>query len=603
MAHIANKIDAKDKKLSEVLTGQRYRIDSFQREYRWQRKQIESLVSDLAISFKKNYETNHTVRNCNDYDCYYMGPIVLCDTNNELSIVDGQQRLTSFTLLFTYLHHEQNKIKKDGLTLRELTPYLYVTKAGETTFVLNVKSRNKVLKHLIENPETIFDDFEDLETNIEFDFDENTKSKKTDESIQNLIERYEDITKLFPDDLKEENVLPIFIEWLLEKVVIVEVKAYSLENAYTIFETMNDRGLTLNPTEILKAFLLHKIDDDIKSDEVNEFWKNRIFEIKSKIGSDTELDFFRAWLRGKYAETKRDTKQGAENEDFEIIGTQFHSWVKNNPEKVYLSNSDEYYYFIKSDFDFYSKLYMTLYNLKNHCVENFENIYISNFYPIADSLSYPLFISPISKKDKNEVIDKKIKLVGKFIDVFTIVRVLVGRAITQSTIRYSMYELIKSTRNLDEQDLKIKLRIELERLLKTISPFTILHKMDNWGFYHYLFARIIYNNNSNFEFGSLLRSKKQSSLILYKFFDFEERPEDINETLWNLNTNSVAGHCLVKRHDIEKIHAKKGMKRLEYLIKQNYLPEMIGFETESIVEFITDRDNKLREEINSLIQF
>jgi uncharacterized protein with ParB-like and HNH nuclease domain len=532
-----------------------------------------------------------------------MGPIVLCDTNNELSIVDGQQRLTSFTLLFTYLLHEQNKIKKEGLTLRELTPYLYVTKAGETTFVLNVKSRNKVLKHLIEKPETIFDDFDELENNFEFDFDDTAKSKKTDESIQNLIERYEDITKLFPAELKEETVLPIFVEWLLEKVVIVEVKAYSLENAYTIFETMNDRGLTLNPTEILKAFLLHKIDDESKSDDANEFWKNRIFEIKSKIGSDTELDFFRAWLRGKYAESKRDTKQGAENEDFEIIGTQFHSWVKNNPEKVYLLNSDEYYYFIKSDFDFYSKLYMTLFNFKNHCIEDFENIYVSNFYPIADSLSYPLFISPISKIDQHEVIDNKIKLVGKFIDIFTIVRVLVGRAITQSTIRYSMYELIRSVRNLEEQSLKLKLNTEIEKLSKSNSPFTTLHKMDNWGFYHYLFARLIFTKNKKLEFNQLLRSKKQSSLILYKFFDFEEKPDDISETLWNLNTNSVAGHCLVKRYDIEKIHSKKGIERLYYLVEQDYLPEMIGFKSESLIEFITERDKKIRDQISLLIQF
>ena len=51
MAHIANKIDAKDKKLSEILSGQRYKIDVFQREYRWQRVHIEALISDLSLSF------------------------------------------------------------------------------------------------------------------------------------------------------------------------------------------------------------------------------------------------------------------------------------------------------------------------------------------------------------------------------------------------------------------------------------------------------------------------------------------------------------------------------------------------------------------------
>lgn len=48
---------------------------------------------------------------------------------------------------------------------------------------------------------------------------------------------------------------------MLDKIMLVEVKAYSMDNAYTIFETMNDRGLSLNPTEILKGFLLSKIED------------------------------------------------------------------------------------------------------------------------------------------------------------------------------------------------------------------------------------------------------------------------------------------------------------------------------------------------------
>jgi uncharacterized protein with ParB-like and HNH nuclease domain len=62
---------------------------------------------------------------------------------------------------------------------------------------------------------------------------------------------------------------------------MVEVKAYSLENAFTIFETMNDRGLSLNSTEILKGILLSKIEDEVKSEEMNKFWKERIAEIKS----------------------------------------------------------------------------------------------------------------------------------------------------------------------------------------------------------------------------------------------------------------------------------------------------------------------------------
>lgn len=604
MAHIANNIEVNKRNLSQVFSDKRYRIDTFQREYRWQRKQIEALISDLSISFKKNHKPTHTVRDCSGYDSYYMGPIVLCESNNELSIVDGQQRLTSLTLLLIYLHHQQNKLEQTQIKLIDLKKYLYVSLYGEETFVLNVKSREKLLNLLIQKPDAIFSKVEDLESNLQLDTDEDIKDLKLDESIQNLIARYEDITKLFPEELNNADVLPLFVQWLLEKLIIVEVRAFSIENAYTIFETMNDRGLSLNPTEILKAYLLHSINDDKKSDEVNDFWKERIAFIKSAIGNDADLDFFRAWLRAKYAESTRSSKAGAENEDFELIGTQFHSWVKNNPSKTFLKQSDDYYFFIRSDFDFFSNLYIKIFELKTKEFEGFEEIYCSNFYPIADSLSYPLMMSPISKIDDWEIVGEKIKLTAKFIDIFTLTRVILGKAITQSTIRYSMYELVKATRNLEIDQLKIRLNSELEKLDVRLLPLiNTLHRMDNWGFYHYLFARLLYRQNPYNNFSSLLRSKRQSSLVLFKIFGIEDKPDELAEFTWQLYCESVAGHCLVRRFDLENIASKKGIKRLNYLVNQQYMPEMNGKEFDNIADFIGKRDSELRNLINDLLQF
>jgi uncharacterized protein with ParB-like and HNH nuclease domain len=581
-------IEAKDKNLSAVLTNNRYKIDSFQREFRWQRKHIEALISDLCICFDKFYREGDTIENYEDYDGYYMGPIVLCDDKKSLSIVDGQQRLTSFSLLLIFLKHAQQKLNLPANQTKDLSQFLFVNKGGKTTFVLNVELRNKVMEHLFETPDVAFE----MEADVK------------DESIQNIIERFEDITKLFPVEFNTISKLPIFIEWMLDKVIMVEVKAYSMDNAYTIFETMNSRGLSVNPTEILKGFLLSKIEDDDKSDEMNIFWKDRIASIKSTTNIDGDLDFFRAWLRAKYAETIRPTKVGAENEDFEIIGTHFHSWVKNNSTKTFLKHSDDFYFFIRSDFDFFSNLYLKIYGLKNKFNEEFKDIYCSNFYPIADSLSYPLIISPISKIDDTTVIEDKIKLTAKFIDIYTLTRAIIGKAITQSSIRYSMYELVKSVRNLETKALRAKLYSELEKLgSKPYSPLSILHRMDNWGFYHYMFARLLYSNNQEYDFSTLLRSKKQNSLILYKFFDLEDKPDDIEEISWQMNFNSVAGHCLVRRYDLEKISSKKGIKLLNYLVKQGYMPEMIGYESDSIIDFIGTRDHRLRELIDDILKF
>ena len=126
MAHIANNIVAKDKKLSEILSGQRYKIDFFQREYRWQRAQIESLISDIATSFLKSYSEGDEIEKYELYDCYYMGPIVLCEDKGSLSIVDGQQRLTSFTLLLIFLHHLQLKLNIPESHTKDILSFIFI---------------------------------------------------------------------------------------------------------------------------------------------------------------------------------------------------------------------------------------------------------------------------------------------------------------------------------------------------------------------------------------------------------------------------------------------------------------------------------------------
>ena len=97
------------------------------------------------------------------------------------------------------------------------------------------------------------------------------------ESVQNLVRRYQDLETGFPEDLRT-TALPYFIDWLLENVHLVEITAYSDDDAYTIFETMNDRGLSLSPTDMLKGYLLANIDE-AKRTAINTRWRDRIREL------------------------------------------------------------------------------------------------------------------------------------------------------------------------------------------------------------------------------------------------------------------------------------------------------------------------------------
>lgn len=91
----------------------------------------------------------------------------------------------------------------------------------------------------------------------DIDFDRTNMSV----SESNILSRYTDIEDLFPERLKDVDRIILFSYWLLNKVVLVQILSYSDDNAYTIFETMNDRGFNLTSSEMLKSLLLSKIKD------------------------------------------------------------------------------------------------------------------------------------------------------------------------------------------------------------------------------------------------------------------------------------------------------------------------------------------------------
>ena len=111
------------------------------------------------------------------------------------------------------------------------------------------------------------------------------------ESIVSLVERYQDIEETFPDELKE-CALPYFVNWPIEKVHLVEIKANSDEDAYAIFETMNDRGLSLSTTDMLKGYLLANIDEIEKRSKADQLFKKWLPKF-GEFGKETESDFLK----------------------------------------------------------------------------------------------------------------------------------------------------------------------------------------------------------------------------------------------------------------------------------------------------------------------
>ena len=88
---------AKAKTVRELLKGVKYSIDYYQREYKWQDKQVRELVDDLAVKFLEGYEEGHAPSKVAEYPRYFLGSIIVSRKDTSNYIVDGQQRLTSLT--------------------------------------------------------------------------------------------------------------------------------------------------------------------------------------------------------------------------------------------------------------------------------------------------------------------------------------------------------------------------------------------------------------------------------------------------------------------------------------------------------------------------
>src|SRR5215213_5871445 len=101
-----------NKTVSELLRAKKYTVHYYQREYRWGKKQIEELIDDLTEEFGEYYDESHERIEGDKYGHYYLGSVVITD-DTEHAIIDGQQRLTSLTLLLTYLNNLQSNRHED----------------------------------------------------------------------------------------------------------------------------------------------------------------------------------------------------------------------------------------------------------------------------------------------------------------------------------------------------------------------------------------------------------------------------------------------------------------------------------------------------------
>ena len=456
-------IDGAVRNVQAMFYGRTYKIEYYQREYAWTKANIEELILDLTRSFNNNYELTHSRLDVASYRPYFLGPVVTYSDQGASYLVDGQQRMTSLSLLMSYM----SSILEPGESQEQLNTLIYSTKYGITSFTIDVEEREGVMRAIrdgLDNPPL-----------------------EMDQSSEVIWERYNDIRNIFPEELSTD-VLPFFIDWLLNHVVLVDIGTIDQDMALEIFESMNDRGLRLSNMDMLKSYLLSHINDPGQIERANMIWRDTTQELKNA-DKNGDSDFMKALLRAKYAETVRDTKKSAGAKDFEEISTTFHKWIRDKAAEIGLIGSNDFSRFVEVDLTYFAKRYKELLEASSKFTPDMEYVYYNAHNDFT--LQYMVILAGLEVSDTDEIFKRKANLIAAYLDIMISRRMVEYKNYGYSPMYRPMFALAKEMRGKSLEDIRQLLKQKTLELNESIDSMLVLRltKINKPQIY-YLLARL-----------------------------------------------------------------------------------------------------------------
>lgn len=248
-------IEANDRVIGNVFSNDFFfHIPEYQRLYRWKTDQCESLFRDVT-----GHLEDHNSDVIGNVPEYFLGNIVLVQRDgspNHYDIIDGQQRLTTLTILFSALHHvETDPAMRDALESRIKTP-------GDAAMGIAPQPRLMVRGAM----STIFgyvqniDDAVGRDSFFNPDITTQTLLNRAPTEVEETVRRNAVRLRTLVSEL-DENRRHRLIQFLNQRCVLVVAKTDNVDAAMLIFQVMNDRGLDLSTTDVLKPEILGAAND------------------------------------------------------------------------------------------------------------------------------------------------------------------------------------------------------------------------------------------------------------------------------------------------------------------------------------------------------
>ncbi|CAH8285890.1 uncharacterized protein DUF262 [Mariniflexile fucanivorans] len=380
-------IQPNNQTVEKCLKQRTYYIDFYQREYVWKKEIVNILLEDIFFTFELAYEDHKdkdlTAEVLAKYNWYYLNIYITNTIGGKEYIVDGQQRLTTLTLIALKLLRLAILDKEYFENLIDtLKDCIYgKDKFKGNIFWIDNEKRKRIMQHLVENKD-FTGEFESV-------------------TEENINERFKDISKYIDDKNLSKEKLKSFIMYFLERLVLVELKIEK-DDTPMVFEVINDRGVALKPFEILKGKLVGALDK-ADTEKYSTLWEDSITRL-----SGIEDAFFIDYLKGKFI-----FKRNADLE--KAINNQYHRYIFESndiadslqfrkKDKNHAKNIKD---FIEDDLTYYSKLYSV--------IRRNEYEFLSYNNDINDlSGQYQNIIAACTIEDEKEQV--KIESIAKEID-------------------------------------------------------------------------------------------------------------------------------------------------------------------------------------------
>lgn len=310
---MAKDIEPKLKVIKDYLKlekEERFVIPEYQRGYSWDIQQTEKLWSDIEAFIDSN-----------GADPYFFGTVIMdCSTDNEFNLIDGQQRTTTFLLLLKALLIKLSESLENISDDPDSEKLVYAIK----------KRRDDILTLLYKcEPEKIFDILQDFNQVNEVNILENrsinelysdevkqilksedyqkaesnvykTPRKQRDNKYTNYFRNFKYFYEKLSD--KSDIQLNVFARVFLEECQVIEIRSWQIEQAITMFNSLNSTGLPLSDSDIISAQLYKNSGSDKSS--FNESW-GKINELSDQLSQRKVIDINMLLMQFMYINRSR----------------------------------------------------------------------------------------------------------------------------------------------------------------------------------------------------------------------------------------------------------------------------------------------------------